>query len=396
MRAWQALPDCTMYVGDVRSVLASLPERSVHCVVTSPPYWQLRSYGVDGQIGLEDTPDEYVQVMVEVFRCVWRVLRDDGTLWLNLGDSYNGSGRGPSGHSAVVKNQSKRQGFTGTMHTGAPGLKPKDLVGIPWRVAFALQADGWYLRSAITWCKRAPMPESVQDRPTNATEMIFLLSKRERYFYDAEAVREPAIHEGRVVKAYQPDAKNGQGATDANDRRTASGFLNHDTVVTGRNMRNFWLLGPEPFPDAHFATFPTEIPRRAILAGTSERGVCVACSAPWVRVVERKPDNTGYPNGPGGKKKYQDGGYHRNGLGQSTLAEVARYDVNTLGWRPSCDCNAPTRPAVVLDPFGGSGTTSLVARQLGRHSVYVDLSEQYAAMALRRLQGQALALPLEV
>jgi len=217
-----------LHQGDVLEVLGQMPEQSVQCCVTSPPYYGLRDYGMDGQIGLESTPELFVERMAEVFRKVRRVLRDDGTLWLNLGDSYN-------------------------------GCKPKDLMMMPARVALALQADGWWIRSDIAWCKKTPMPESVTDRPTSAWEHIFLLSKSKSYYYDSEAVK--------VTK--EQDPKNAGVDGTANDTPWNNNPNGHmGTSSTGANMRNFWVLGPEQFPDAHFATFPTEIPRRAIKAGT--------------------------------------------------------------------------------------------------------------------------------
>jgi DNA modification methylase len=264
-------------VGDAVEVLKTLPAESCHVCVTSPPYFQLRDYGVAGQIGLERTPDEYVQKLVEVFREVWRVLRPDATLWLNIGDSMAGSGKGKTVTNGIG-DQEQRQGFHDNYHLERDNQtrarwpdygKPKDLLLIPFRLAIALQADGWYVRSDIAWCKKSCMPESVQDRPTSAWEHVFLLSKQPRYYYDADAVREsPAEVESGwtqtgIGRTYN-DAwnHNGQGATTLSL-----------PAVNGRNMRNFWLLGPEPFPSAHFATFVPEIPRRAILAGSREGGL---------------------------------------------------------------------------------------------------------------------------
>lgn len=254
--------------GDARTMLATLPDGSARCCVTSPPYYGLRDYGHAGQIGLEQTPDAYVAELVAVFREVRRVLAGDGTLWLNLGDSYANTGK--SGGGAQGERWAEHGGrcdeWAGTFKPAPAGYKPKDLMGIPWQVAFALRADGWYLRSEIIWHKPAPMPESVTDRPTKAHEQVFLLSKRERYFYDAGAIAEPAIHAGRVVKASGGDAKNGQGPM----RDTAKGFTIHDTAVGDtRNARTVWTIGPEPFAGAHFATMPPELARRCILAGSA-------------------------------------------------------------------------------------------------------------------------------
>jgi DNA modification methylase len=248
-----------VHVGDVRAILPTLEAGSVRCCVTSPPYWGLRDYGVAGQLGLEPTPDAYVANLVAVFRAVRRVLADDGTLWLNLGDSYaaNRSYQVVDSKHVDVGNHSPS--------TIPDGLKPKDLVGIPWRVAFALQADGWYLRSDIIWAKPNPMPESVTDRPTKAHEYLFLLAKSERYYYDAAAIAEDAIHAGRLVLASGGDAKNAQGAN-----RAAAGFTKHNTTIGAtRNARTVWTISTQPYPDAHFATFPEDLPRRCILAGSA-------------------------------------------------------------------------------------------------------------------------------
>lgn len=329
----------TIIQGDCREVLKTLPDASVQCCVTSPPYFGLRDYGVDGQIGLEPTPEDYVAQMVEVFREVRRALRDDGTVWLNLGDTYAGSGKGgnPEDSPHVKQRTNKGTLVKNGARSETFGLKAKDLIGIPWRVAFALQSDGWYLRSEVTWCKKVPMPESVTDRPTSATEKVFLLTKSRRYFYDAEAVRNPPS------ESFLKDSRWKTGPTDKNEKagyedagaqnpkklhqmfkkdrgheRPHVGMLEKwdslprdHQMAYGSNMRNFWVLGPEPYKDSHFATFPTEVPRRCILAGT-------------------KPGD------------------------------------------------------VVLDPFGGSGTTGMVALELARKVILIELNPEYAAMADQR------------
>lgn len=246
--------------GDCRAVLPTLPAELVQCCVTSPPYWGLRDYGVDGQIGLEPTPEEYVAGMVEVFREVRRVLRPDGTLWLNLGDSY-------AANRSYQVSQSKHQvhDYGESNATRVPdGLKPKDLVGIPWRVAFALQADGWYLRSDIIWHKPNPMPESVRDRPTKAHEYVFLLTKAERYFYDAAAVQEQATgrEPGNVTHKHTAAYAGGDEYS-----RTKGGLLEIGARET-RNARSVWTIPTRPFSEAHFATMPPELARRCVLAGT--------------------------------------------------------------------------------------------------------------------------------
>ena len=249
-------------VGDCLERLRTLPEESVHCVVTSPPYWGLRDYGVEGAIGLEPTFGEHINTIVTIFREVRRVLRSDGTLWLNYGDRYH------NGDSLS-------------------GLKPKDLVMMPARVALALQADGWWLRSEIVWHKPNPMPESVRDRPASAHEKIYLLTKSARYFYDAEAVRvacSPNTHARRKDRERAP-----RKGSDTYDRRAGT-WKEKRTVAEqaeiGANLRNVWTIPTHAYPDAHFATFPPKLVEPCIKAGTSEKGCCPECGAPRVRVVE--------------------------------------------------------------------------------------------------------------
>ncbi len=454
-------------IGDCRAMLATLADDSVHCCVTSPPYYGLRAYGTNaqvwggdpacshewgdegqktpwitqhlrawegpghgggtkevtpkeqrnggtgahctrctawrGELGSEPTPEQYIANLVAVFREIKRVLHPSGTLWCNLGDSYAGSGKGPTGHNGIG-DQAGRQGFTsratrakGGLQGGtttvdvsyggkaASGYKAKDLMGMPWRVAFALQADGWWLRSAIVWAKRAPMPESVTDRPTSSYEMVFLLSKRATYFYDAEAVREESDGaSGWATSHANRDTPNGMGNGElAQSTRMGNG-------IQGRNMRNVWHLGPEPYADAHFATFPTEIPRRAILAGTSARGVCPRCLAPWTRSTERtRTFESG--SGRSGNLPAGKNGSHMQGGGETLdIRRGPVVQVATTGWAPGCRCDAGEPiPATVLDPFLGSGTTALVADRLGRDAIGIELNSEYAAMAKRRIAGDS-------
>lgn len=301
-------------VGDCRETLRNLPDQSVNCCVTSPPYFGLRDYGADGQIGLEQTPDAFVAELVAVFREVKRVLRDDGTLWLNLGDSY-----------AANRGYQVEQTKGGPKHGPAQaaggraqkaddyGLKPKDLIGIPWRVAFALQADGWYLRQDIIWHKPNPMPESVTDRCTKAHEYIFLMSKSARYHFDAEAVAE-AVAPSTVERLAQPTLDQQRGS----DR--VPGKTNGNMKAVGgretRNRRSVWTVSTQPFSGAHFATFPPDLIEPCIKAGCPEGGT-------------------------------------------------------------------------VLDPFGGAGTTGLVADRLGRNAILCELNPAYADMARERIKSEA-------
>lgn len=565
-------------VGDVLDGLRTLPAGSVHCAVTSPPYWGLRDYGVEGQIGLEPTPDAFVAEMVDVFREVRRVLRDDGTLWLNIGDSYAGSGRGgyPGGAGTLNGSvegqnnsrearmvQSRRRDNEPVPRSDVSflGLKPKHLCMIPWRVALALQADGWWIRSVIVWAKKSPMPESVKDRPTSSWEPIFLMAKSERYFYDAEAVRQP-LSEAAVERQKYGFKHMYGNIIAANQHADARSFedaksYGADDVPSGANLRNVWHLGPEPFSESleivhwlpveagacgdgirrtpsegcpvhgcrdprpdderagdqttrspgsvirpgaeqyrvryasslnlgeldrvhswdcscplcsqtaierstqsrktghapattppctpssgtgigmsdksgphatigsaehtpesrtvedsasrgpgscgdqttsrsvgsctceyhrrytkktdHFATFPTEIPRRAIKAGTSEKGCCPACGAPWRRIVAREKLTRHRPNAI----TKRDGA---DGTGNHCANTVAGVATRTTGWEPTCQCPpADPVPCTVLDPFLGSGTTVAVARELGRHGVGCELNPEYAALARIRI-----------
>ena len=316
----------TIRRGDCREVLRTLPDESVHCCVTSPPYFGLRNYGCEGQIGLEATPDAFVAELVTVFREVRRVLRDDGTLWLNLGDSY--------------ANDGKWGGRTGGKHVKAlhcspigrnkryTGLKPKDLIGIPWMVAFALRADGWYLRQDIIWHKPNPMPESVTDRCTKAHEYIFMMSKSERYYYDHETIKEDSdagskgskFHTGKTGEHHLGRASTKPRKQDGHGRRHAGFNEQWDNaeeageIKTTRNKRSVWTVAPKPFKEAHFATFPPALIEPCIKAGCPAGGT-------------------------------------------------------------------------VLDPFGGAGTTGLVADGLRRNAILIELNPEYAAIAERRING---------
>ena len=255
----------TIHTGDSLEILRTLPDGSAQCCVTSPPYWGLRDYGHDEQIGLEQTPEEYVSRLVAVFAEVRRVLADDGVLWLNLGDSYasnpasGGAGRQEGGqHQRTPRGQYRRP----------DGLKPKDLVGIPWRVAFALQADGWYLRSDTIWHKPNPMPESVRDRPTKAHEYVFLMSKSARYFYDQDAIREEQAPQTKV-RYEKPFKSYENGFVDAKGFRGSYGGHGGPTFnERGRNARSVWTIPTQPYPGAHFAVMPPALADRCIRAGS--------------------------------------------------------------------------------------------------------------------------------
>jgi DNA modification methylase len=321
---------------DVMDGLAALEDASVHCVVTSPPYFGLRDYGVAGQIGLEDTVFEFVEKLVTVFAEVRRVLRPDGTLWLNLGDSYASAWPAPNTRRNIIGNP-MNGGRRGPQRKNklAGSLKEKDLMGVPWRVAFALQAEGWYLRSDIIWSKPNPMPESVTDRPTKAHEYIFLMTKSAKYSYDADAIKEQGSQES-VARRSRADLRQKAGYAEAHfgnppvrakqrraklvgrDRESQAGFNERWDGCTTRNARSVWTITTKPYKAAHFATFPETLAEKCIKAGCPEGGV-------------------------------------------------------------------------VLDPFGGAGTTGLVAAKLGRDAVLIELNPEYAKMAENRILA---AVPL--
>lgn len=428
--------------GDALAVLRSLPSESVQCVVTSPPYFQLRDYGVDGQIGLEPTPAEFIAALLAVFDEVKRVLRPDGTCWVNLGDSYAGSGKGPSAslnknndhsHAAgeAMKFNGRNAGFNerwgnspgakrqevsrpADQRGSVAGIPAKNLLLMPERFAIAMQDAGWYVRSRIAWCKTSAMPESVRDRPTSAWEHIWMFSRSRTYFYDAEAVKQPNT-------ALTGSRHSGPSEAPNRDRYSFGipgqaphcGSLNvNGGGAHGANLRNYWLLGPEPSKLEHFAAYPPEIPRRCILAGTSQAGACPSCGAGWVRAGR---DAAGQGNhAPGGGPKAiasqiarENGGIGRLDGGRRS-AESSTFNNNpnkrparpaSDHWTPSCTC-PPSEPVpqVVLDPFLGSGTTALVADRLGRDAIGVELSPTYAAMARRRIESdeQMFSAPVVV
>ena len=326
--------------GDVRDVLSTLPADSFDCVVTSPPYWGLRDYGCAGQIGLEPTLAEYLETMTGVFRECRRVLKPEGTFWLNIGDSYCSTdkwgGGGNTGKQTVAADGSIPSWAVRQKKHKQPGLKPKDLCMVPNRLAIMLQDDGWYVRSEIIWHKPNPMPESITDRPTSAHEKVWLLTKSERYFYDADAIAEDAIYSGLTnqdasgfknpmlfngkhsegFRSSKPDKQRGHSRRHAGFNERYAERIEREGAPTTRNARNVWSIATRPFKEAHFATMAPELAERCIKAGCPAGGV-------------------------------------------------------------------------VLDPFGGSGTSGLVADRLGRNAVLIELNPEYVQIARQRIAGDA-------
>lgn len=318
-----------IYQGDSLEVLRSFPDESIDCCITSPPYWGLRDYGMDGQLGLEKTPELYVETMTELFNEVRRVLKKEGTLWLNLGDSYANDKVGNS-----ETNKNPRQVSDSFKKTRPKNLKQKDLVGIPWMTAFSLRASGWYLRQDIIWAKPNPMPESVTDRCTKSHEYVFLMAKSQKYYFDNSAIKEQSVYQDpRMVDGFWDKSINGKHADDPQNSAHrkqytpdqaggGTSMMGHDGYFKAngepigtpgmRNKRDVWTVTTSPFPEAHFATYPEELIAPMILAGCPENGI-------------------------------------------------------------------------ILDPFMGAGTTAVVSKKLGRNYVGIDINLEYIEIARKRI-----------
>ncbi len=492
-----APPRNVILIGHVLDRLRDIPDDSVHCVVTSPPYWNLRDYGTDaqvwggdpahehvwegagqrrrsggagfndgrdrsardeaaessrgaycecgawrGELGLEPTPDEFVDHLVLVFREVRRVLHPSGTVWMNLGDSFAGSfgaqGREKGDDPKKTGSEKWARAIAGGVKDRRGGtprggdVKPKDLVGIPWLAAFALRRDGWWLRSDIVWAKPNCMPESTRDRPTRNHEYLFLLTKSSSYFYDDDAIKEPfaessvaryALAESRLAPAATLASFGADGFAAADDDLKASqgrvakrdGVVPQDALVVGgrkktaetphaggrrqapepgepgafgeggRKKRSVWWIPTQPFSEAHFATFPEALVEPCVLAGTSARGACANCAAPWRRVTEKTFEAQSGPSALRGANEQKP--VNEDGAWEGT--ERGSTSSRTVGWEPTCQCESThleaPQPCIVLDPFFGSGTTGLVARRLGRDWLGTELKEEYAAIARKRL-----------
>lgn len=370
-------------LGDVRTALRKIAEESVQTCITSPPYWGLRDYGEDNQIGLEQTPDEYVAELVNVFREVWRVLRNDGTVWLNIGDSY-ASARDSKAVPDSLRNGNGtavgRAANRNPANLKSAGLKHKDLAGIPWRVAFALQADGWYLRQDIIWNKPNPMPESVTDRCTKSHEYIFLLTKSSKYYFDNMAIREPQAQATikDIAGRKTLDNKGTFGGVRADLGRSRDEYVPSDGL---RNKRSVWNVNTKPFKGAHFAVMPEALVSPSVLAGTPLGGCCSQCLTPYKRqmklgeIAERSTRVDTLNVIPGRDKPSR--------LQSTNMETIPKI---TVGWIQSCDCEASEpKPSLVLDPFTGSGTVAVVALQNNCNFVGTELNPEYIKIAEKRI-----------
>jgi DNA modification methylase len=436
-------------VGDARAVLAGLPAESVHCAITSPPYFGLRNYSTEpvewggspgcehvwsdklgerksqaqqdngpgggvwnavsrgqdssanrtafvssmgttcslcgcwrGELGAEPTPELYVAHLVEVFAAVRRVLRQDGTLWVVIGDSF-------AANRSYQVADSKWKDVGNSLSMRVPsGLQGKELIGIPWLFAFAMRRNGWLIRQELIWSKSSCMPESVTDRCTRAHETVFMFVRQGRYFYDGEAIKEQA----------QSDLMDGRRGDGAGYSFKETVPVTHMGVGTnGRNKRSVWTVNPEPLAEPHYAAYPSKLVDPMVRAGTSERGVCAACLAPWRRVVEYDR------GGPSTKAEREAAGELRTTFyapnsdtptgrtpGSDTRG-LPSVNVKTLDWLPTCTCNADDpRPATVLDPFAGAGTTGLAAQRLSRDAILIELNPQYCEIIEKRLEADRL------
>ncbi len=418
--------------GHVIDELREMPAGSVHCIVTSPPYWGLRDYGLPPSqwaavsfspmpglpvievpemeccLGLEPDPWAFIGHLVEVFRECRRVLRDDGTCWINMGDCYaagTSSDRVPSKVDGYGKHGYwSNPNIKKRVHT--PTLKAKDLVGQPWRLAFALQSDGWWLRSDIIWHKPNPMPESIKDRPTKSHEYIFLMSKSEKYFYDDEAIKEPAVKAGKVIHSYGSGAKNRGDVSEVNDQRTRTGIANWNKPVPAtRSKRSVWTVTTRGYPEAHFATFPVDLIAPCVKAGTSIRGCCPTCGAAVQRIVEKissdEPPVNGWDTEPGthGREKRRKwDATDKQSSGRRIIDNVAKARAEgadhdnpspgsvTVGWKAGCECQEQeTVQCTVLDVFAGSAATGEAAMFAGADFIGIDLNPDYCELSRKRL-----------
>lgn len=399
------VPTVMLMAGNAIDRLRDLPDKSVHCICTSPPYYCLRSY-LDKddplkafEIGQERTPTDYIAKLVAVFAECRRVLRDDGTCWIVIADSYaRNPARGikfekKSDNTYIYNRQQVVEQYVRT--SIPPGLKEGDLIGIPETLFLALRDDGWWVRSRVSWTKNSVMPESIKSRPSSAHETVLMLTKGMDYFYDIHAVAEPSTSDHPSGNGFKRDARVSYQETDGSPR----GQDEQWTDVGGtRQLRNVWMINPEPSREIHFAMFPTRLASRCIQASTSKFGCCPLCGAPYRRIVEKTTPDAAHQAACGADLS---GGYagtsvkdYATANAQDASATKARILVGmkvkrTVGWERTCRCPEtalPPTPALVLDPFSGAGSTLLSAVRLGRDAVGIDLHPDYhTSIAAKRL-----------
>ena len=375
--------------GDCREIMKRWIDEGVkiQTCITSPPYYGLRDYGVDGQVGLEKSVDDYVNNMVEVFNHVKELLTDDGTLWLNLGDTYSDTRWSSGGGQIMNKNKDEHRSLQHEKNTGLPS---KNLIGIPWKVAFALQADGWILRQDIIWQKPNPMPESVRDRCTKSHEYIFLLSKSPQYYFDHVAIKEPSVN----PESYKGRRKRSSMTEQSEiimDKfgATRSGFKNIEEGKTypTRNKRDVWKVNVKPYKGAHFATYPTALIEPCILAGTSEKGHCPVCNARWKRMEIDTGERHDVEIYTGKAVKDYEHAKAQNPSDTKRRVLESMSKIYKYEWIPTCECKLEPVPDIVFDPFMGSGTTAQVALQHGRQYLGCELNKEYEKLQQERINN---------
>lgn len=368
-----------IYQGDSLEVLKTFPDESIDCCISSPPYWGLRDYGVGGQIGLEKSPEEYVNDIVNIYREIKRVLKKEGTCWLNLGDSYYnyrpGKGQRVTPNS-IASQKAAEMDVCPRRGNIIEGLKEKDLVGIPWKVAFALQSDGWWLRQDIIWAKNNPMPESVTDRCTKSHEYVFLLTKSPKYYFDNEAIKEPTVTRDKTNRDRDSTRLNNTPG-----RTKMAGLKTNDYET--RNKRDVWNINTKPFKEAHFAVFPEALVEPMIKAGCPEF-ICNKCGKTMEKKYKRVDTEIQRP-----RKFGHTGNNDRNDTGDIYKEKISKF----IGYE-KCECNVGFSGGVVLDPFFGSGTTGVVAKKLGRNYIGIELNSEYIKIAEKRLSEVSNQLTL--
>ena len=372
-----------VYWGDCRDSMRQMKLEGVkvQTCVTSPPYYGLRDYGHEGQIGNEQTPQEFIDNLVEVFACVWDVLADDGTLWVNLGDSYaNNSSQASNNGRAGFGNERER-----VINRIGNGYKQKDLMGMPWRLAFALQDFGWYLRQDIIWHKPNPMPESVKDRCTKSHEYIFLLSKKPQYYFDYLAIQE----EAHTTDETNRDRDSTRLNNTPGRTRMAGLKTNHYEM---KNKRDVWTVTTKPYSGSHFAVFPIDLIEPMILAGTSSKGHCPKCFTRWKQIKTDNGERRQVEVYTGQSTKNYDDAKAQNPSDTKRRILESMSKIYNYQWSANCDCGLEPVADIVLDPFFGSGTTGQVSQQLGRKWIGCELNKDYESLQNERISQQGLEL----